>query len=117
MVRAFDRATSEVAWSQPVQLPAQVLHLLLLDSDRQGMIYLAALVGIENPEPPFQMTAMRIVALRFGAGGAARGVMELPALPPNADENFRPLSVDDDGTIYALRAAESGVEVVAYRFP
>ncbi len=115
LVRAFDRASGQPAWSQPIRLDTPILHIIMLDSDRHGMIYLAIDVGREAPAPPYPIVDEKIVIARLGPGGTPRGAIEVPPFP-TADETFRPISVDDDGTVYVMVAGENGLSVTRYTF-
>jgi hypothetical protein len=115
VVRAVDRQSGQPAWTAPIQLAAPILHILLLDSDRQGMVYVAAATGHESPAPPYTIYDEAITVVRIGAGGAPRGSLDLPSFP-TPDETFRPLSVDDSGAIYQMIPYENGVRVVKYTF-
>jgi hypothetical protein len=115
-VSAFDRASGQPAWSQVVPFGAPVLHLVMLDSDAAGQVYLAADVGQESDAPPYPILDERIVIARLGSGGAPRGSITVPAFP-TADETFRPITVDDSGAIYVMAAGDRGLEVVRYTFP
>jgi hypothetical protein len=114
-VRAVDRNSNQPAWQSEVRFPAPILHLLLLDSDRNGMVYVAADMGTESAGPPFMILEERVGVARLGGGGSPRGMIEIPAFP-TADESFRPLTVDDDGSIYAMVPGPDGVDVVRYSF-
>ncbi len=115
MVRADDRASGQPAWQQEVAFGSPLQHLLMLDSDRNGMVYVAAATGRESPEPPYTIVDEAVVVARLGAGGAPRGTLTLPPLA-TADETFRPLSVDDDGSIYEMVFGPNGLQVVRYSF-
>ncbi|MFI5290879.1 MAG: hypothetical protein ACHQ17_14565, partial [Polyangia bacterium] len=115
-VSAFDRETGQPRWSQPVGLGAPILHIVMLDSDRQGMIYLAGDVGEEGSQPPYPILDERIVIVRLGEGGDLRGVLQIPPFP-TADENFRPMSVGDDGSVYVMMETDGGLDVMRYSFP
>lgn len=116
VVRAFARASLQLVWERPLQLEAPVLHILMLDSDRAGRIYVAAAIGHEDPSPPFKLLDESITAVRLGSGGSERGRLRLPPLP-DAAESVRPLSVDDAGDLYVMAARPEGLEVRRYRFP
>jgi hypothetical protein len=115
-VSAFDRASGKPAWQTPVAFGAPILHLVMLDSDAHGMVYVAADVGRESPEPPYPIIEERIVVARLGPGGAPRGTITVPATQ-SADETFRPMSVDDDGNVYVMVPGERGLDVIRYSFP
>ncbi len=116
LVGAVDRASGQPLWKQPLHLGIPILHIITLDSDRNGMVYLAVDVGHEAPAPPYQIVDEHILLVRLGSGGAARGLLEIPPLP-TADESFRPITVDDDGTVYVMAAGDDGLAVTRYVFP
>jgi hypothetical protein len=115
LVRATTRSTGELAWVQTVKTDAPILHVVMLDSDRAGNVYVAAEVGRESAEPPYELADVHLVALRLGNGGALTGQLRLPALGA-ADETFRPLTVDDDGVLYLMLAQENGLQVLRFTF-
>lgn len=115
-VRAIHRKNGQPAWTQTLQFGAAILHLILLDSDPQGQVYIAAATGRESASPPYQILDEAVVALRLGSGGALRGRMTLPPLR-GADESFRPLTVDDQGAILIMSAQSDGLQVTRYPFP
>ena len=78
-------------------------------------VYVAAEVGRESADPPYELTDVHIAALRLGSGGALSGQLRLPALT-SADETFRPLTVDDDGVLYLMLAQEGGLQVLRFTF-
>lgn len=112
---AFDRQTSRPEWTQPVTLGEPILHIVMLDSDRQGMIYLAGDVGEESSTPPYTIQNEQIVVVRLSEGGDLRGVIAIP-FTPTGDENFRPMSVGDDGAVYLMVATDGGMSVMRYTF-
>lgn len=116
VVRAFTRATQKPAWERSVQLEAPVVQILMLDSDRQGRVYLAATIGHEDPKPPYKLVDESITAVRLGTGGVERGRLRLPPLP-DVEESVRPLSVDDAGDLYLMATRPEGLEIRRYRFP
>jgi hypothetical protein len=97
-----------------VQLAAPILHLLMLDSDARGRVYVAGAIAHESPEPPYNLYDERITVVRID-GGQVRGSIDLPPIT-EADESIRPLSVDDDGNVYLMRGGDSGLEVRRYSF-
>jgi hypothetical protein len=113
-VIATDRASGAEAWRADVGFGARVLSLVLLDSDARGTVYVAADDGDEARAAPYAIANERVEVVRLD-GGAPAGRIALPP-PPTADESFRPLTVGDDGAIYAMVAADSGFSVVRYVF-
>ena len=116
LVSAIDRSSGQPAWKQPLHLGIPIVHIITLDSDAAGLVYLAVDVGHETATAPFQIYDEHILALRLGSGGAPRGVLSIPPLP-TADESFRPITVDDDGSLYVMAAGDSGLVVTRYVFP
>jgi hypothetical protein len=114
-VNAYDRSSGQLSWSAPIQLPAPIWRIVLLDSDDQGMVYVAADTGHETSAEPFEIYDEGITVVRLGAGGAVRGTLELPPIS-TPDETFRPLSVGGDGSIYEMLSGPQGVQVTQYNF-
>jgi hypothetical protein len=112
-VRAFD-AAGTLLWETPVGMGAPVLHLVLLDSDLAGNVYVAGEVGRESPNPPYQLTDLKVVIVALAANGSLRATLTVDAAPA-AEESFRPLAVGDDGTVYRMRRTAEGVVVEAFR--
>jgi hypothetical protein len=113
-VRVFNRDAALV-WERLAPLPHPILHILLLDTDKLGHLYLGALVAEENPTS-HELTDQATVVLRIQlADGADAGML---VLPPNTspDETFRELIVGDDGTIYQMLPSETGYTVTTYSF-
>jgi hypothetical protein len=116
VLQAFDRATGQPQWSQPVSLGAMILHIITVDSDRAGEAFLAADLGRESPSPPYQILDERVVILRFAPGGTPSGSITVPPFG-SADETFRPITVDDDGTVLVMTSGPQGLTVTRYQFP
>lgn len=115
-VRAVRRPSLAPAWSQNVELGAPALHLLLLDSDARGNVYLAAETGHESPDPPYAIFDESLRALKLTASGTVAGSLTLPPLA-GAEESFRPVSVDDGGALLVMSGDASGLYVSRYLFP
>lgn len=113
-VSAFD-ARGAARWARTIELGAPILHVLMLDTDRRGRVYVAAAVGRESFEPPYGIAGEAVVVARLDADGAPSGLLSLPAMP-TADETFRPFAVDDDGTVYAMYPNEETLDVVRFAF-
>ena len=116
IVTASNRASGQPAWKQPIHLGIPIIHIITLDSDASGFAYLAVDVGRETTSAPFRIVDERILVMRLGSGGAPRGMLSLPPLP-TADESFRPITVDDDGSVYVMAAGDNGLAVTRYVFP
>ncbi len=114
-IRAFDRAKGTQVWDRVIQLPTPILHLVMLDSDKQGRIYVAAVTALEEQTPPYRLTDEALFAVQIGRDGTERGRLKLPPLH-GSDESFRPVTVDDAGNLYVMRSSETGLTVVRYVF-
>ncbi|MBL8635031.1 MAG: hypothetical protein JNM40_17520 [Myxococcales bacterium] len=115
LVRAIDRVKGSSVWERVIQLPTPILHMVMLDSDRQGRIYAAAVTALEEQVPPYRLTDEALIAVQLGRDGTERGRLKLPPLH-GSDESFRPVTVDDDGRLYVMRSSESGLTVTRYMF-
>lgn len=103
----------KLVWERALNLGGSIAHILLLDSDKAGNVYLAAEV-LDDPGPPERYKTP--VARLEGAQGKLTGQLILPATTAEPSESFRPLTVGDDGTIYQLLHTPNGPTVTAYRF-
>jgi hypothetical protein len=115
-VDAFDRSTGARRWSAPLAFGAFILQILMLDSDPEGRVYLAADVGREGELPPYPILDETVAVVRLDAAGAFDGRIDLPA-SATGDEMLRPLAVDDGGDVLALAPSEDGLAVMRYSFP
>ena len=101
-VSAITRATSQHRFTRELRMGVPVPSLLLLDSDKGGVIYLAmeAMPSEGNP--------VVLLSCLAGKDGAPVGSVQLPAsvLP---DETFRELTVLDQGGVLHAEMTESGV--------
>jgi hypothetical protein len=111
-VQAHDKA-QKLAWEAALNLGGAVVHILLLDSDKAGNVYLGAEVE-ETPAP--QATYKTVVARLEGQAGKLSGQLILPPTTGEATESFRPLTVDDKGTIYHMVHTPSGPILTSYTF-
>lgn len=55
LVGAIDRSSGQPAWKQPLHLGIPIVHIITLDSDAAGLVYLAVDVGHETATAPFQI--------------------------------------------------------------
>jgi len=118
-VTVFTVSEGRVAqrWQKQVTFPHGILHLLLLDSDRRGHIFVGAEVADESPGPPRGLENLEVVVLRLGlADGAAMGALELAA-STRPEEILRELTVTDDGDVVQMLALDDGVRIASFRFP
>jgi len=106
----------KLAWETPVTLTMPVLHILLLDSDSGGNVYLGAEVGREDPKT-FELTDTATVLVRLSGAGQVTGTLTLPPTTADPAETFRPIIVGNDGSIYHMVVGKEGISVRVYRFP
>jgi len=111
LVSAIDRATRDHQFTRSIQLADSVMYLVLLDSDKQGTIYVAALIG--TPEPPRGDVQVQLVCLEPSHGEPMGGAF----MPANvlADETFRDLVVLDNGGVLYAERTEQGVTYRLYQ--
>lgn len=114
-VQAHNQSDRGLAWETPLNLGRPLLHLLLLDSDRSGRVYVAAEVGQEDPQT-HAFHDLATLVIRLTPEGRLDGVLTLPPTTAGAAETFRPLAVGDDGTIYHMLPIEAGLQVTAHSF-
>lgn len=112
-VTAFQRETLELAWRQDVVFSMPIVQILMVDSDLAGNVYVAAHVGRESDREPYMIVEEVIQVVKLGTTGELLGSIDLPA-SSTGDENLRPLSVGDDGAIYAMQPTEAGMTVGRY---
>ena len=104
-VGAIEKASRQQRFQREYRLGTPVTGLMLLDTDRSGVIYLGALTmvpvpGKDEPRP------MVLLLCLDPLDGRPLGRAELPA-NMNADETFRELVVmDEGGVLYLYRTAE-----------
>jgi len=111
-VQAHDK-TQKLAWESALAFGASVVHILLLDSDAVGNVYL----GVEVQEtPPPEETYKTVVARLEGAHGKLNGQLILPPTTGDPTESFRPLTVSADGTVYQLVDTPQGPTLTAFTF-
>ena len=103
LLRIYDH-DAQIVWSRAINFGRPLLHLITVDSDLRGHVYAAGLAQDAT-----------IVLRLLENNGADAGSLLLPA-DPGIIENFRGLTVGDDGTIYQMLASDSGVTVTAYSF-
>jgi hypothetical protein len=107
-VAAVERESHTQRFTRELRLGAPILTLLGLDTDRSGIVYLAALV-ITAPEPE-PTRVVRLVCLD-PRDGAPLGSRDLPAseLP---EETFRQLTVLDEGGVLYAHKTEEGLTLL-----
>jgi hypothetical protein len=109
-VSAINRAVREHQFTREIRLEDAVLNLVLLDSDKLGTIYVAAVIG--TPEPPPGNVQVQLVCLDPAQGAPMGGAF----MPANmlADETFRDLVVLDEGGVVYAERTEEGVTYRVY---
>ena len=109
-VTSTAREPQEHRFTRQVQVPFVVRGLLLLDSDRAGIVYVAVFGATPSASNPDGDPIVELVCLE-PTHGAPIGAVTLPAntMP---EETFRELAVlDEGGAIYLLRT-EAGVTMM-----
>ena len=104
---SMDRASLEQRFTRQLQLGMPMMSIVLLDTDRQGTVYLGTIVE------PAQGTEALLLTCVSPADGHALGSVQLPAngMP---EETFRDLAVlDEGGVVYQLRT-DKGVTLARY---
>ncbi|MDP3279130.1 MAG: hypothetical protein Q8Q09_28315 [Deltaproteobacteria bacterium] len=125
-INAVARPSEQHMYTRELHLPLQIRQVVMLDSDRQGIVYLAvqgvtaaaaaqaasqaAAQDAEVREPAGQVLLVCVDL----ASGRSTGQATLP-VNTSADETFREIVVrDEGGVVYAVRS-EQGVEYREYR--
>jgi len=106
-VSSIERSSGEHRFTRELRLRAPIRSIVLLDSDKAGIIYFATEVELEAGGDAVLLTCLDPLS------GIPIGSATLPAntLP---EETFRDLTVQDEGgVIYALRS-EQGVSYLHY---
>ena len=106
-VSSIDRKTDEHRFTRELRLKATIRTIVLLDTDKKGIIYFATEIADEPGVPVILLTCLE--PLKGVPVGSA--VMPANTLP---EETFRDLTVlDGGGVVYALRS-EQGVTYQKY---
>lgn len=106
-VSSIERATMQHRFTRELRLEAPILAIVMLDSDKSGVIYFAMQVERAPGDEVVFLTCLEPLK------GVPIGTAVMPAntLP---EETFRDLAVlDDGGVIYSLRT-EEGVQYQRY---
>jgi len=87
-----------------------VLGLLELDTDQAGRVILVAHTLVEDPADPAHIVSEHMVAVTLGVDGKeiGRRFLAVPTLP---EEQFRPIRVGSDGSVYQFVIAENGATI------
>ncbi len=108
-VTSIDRATKQHRYTREVPFGAPIAMLMLLDTDRSGVIYVAAVVEgpVQGGEPAQRVGLLCLDPL----DGRPIGSAVLPA-NTDADETFRELTVLDEGGVLFLHRTEERADVM-----
>jgi hypothetical protein len=112
MVTAIEKANLAHRFTRQYGLGSPVMMLTLLDADRQGLIYLGAMVERPTSTPEVPAFAMHLLCLD-GRDGKPLGQAELPA-STMPEETFRELAVVPEGGVVALERTPQGPRLVRY---
>lgn len=105
LVTSIDRAGGLLRFSREVRLGEAVAAIVLLDSDRSGLVYLGLLVQ------PRDAGAGHVVLVGLdGEGGHPVARRDVPA-NAGTDETFREFTVLDDGGVVYLHRDDAGVSL------
>jgi hypothetical protein len=105
-VTSIDRATRQHRYTRVVPLGGPLLALMLLDTDRSGVIYVGGVVEVPPPGSP----VISILCLD-PLDGRPIGRAQLPA-NVDADETFRELTVLDEGGVLYLHRTEQNAQLM-----
>lgn len=105
-VTSIDRATKQHRFTRVVPLGGPILALMLLDTDRSGVIYVGGALEVPPPGAP----VISILCLD-PLDGRPIGRAQLPA-NVDADETFRELAVLDEGGVMFLHRTEDDAQLM-----
>ena len=108
-VTSIDRKSQEHRFTRELPLSMMVMSIVLLDSDRSGVIYLGAMGERPLPNGDTGPAFISLVCLD-PLDGRPLGRAEVPA-NLDADETFRELTVLDEGSVLYLYRTENGSEM------
>jgi hypothetical protein len=107
-VAATRRSPEEHIFTRQIRLPLSITNILLLDTDRTGIVYLAVLGTPADGSSSEEL--VELVCLE-PTHGAPVGEQSLPA-NTMAEETFRDFAVrDEGGVIYSYRT-QAGVQMI-----
>ena len=112
-VSSIARATLEHRFTRELRLGVLLHGLVLLDTDRAGVIYLGALAELPTGQPDPATKAVILLTCLDPLDGRPLGKAELPA-NTSADETFRELTVFDEGGVLFAQRTEAGVTMQRY---
>jgi hypothetical protein len=110
-VSAIEKASKEQRFQREYRLGSPTVGLMLLDTDRSGVIYLAALTMVAIAgKPETERKPMVLLLCLDPLDGRPLGRAELPA-NMNADETFREMVVADEGGVLYLYRTEEHAQI------
>ena len=113
-VGALEKASKQQRFQREYRLGTPVMGLMLLDTDRGGVIYVAALTTVAIPgKPDTERRPMVLLLCLDPLDGRPLGRAELPA-NVNADETFRELVVADEGGVLYLYRTDEKAQIQKY---
>lgn len=113
-VGAIEKASKTQRFQREYRLGLPVVGLMLLDTDRSGVIYLAALTSVAIPgKPDTERRPMVLLLCLDPLDGRPLGRAELPANMA-ADESFRELVVADEGGVLYLYRTDEKAQIQRY---
>jgi hypothetical protein len=121
-LNAVARPSREHMYTREIRVPLETRALVMLDSDRQGTIYLGALGAPRDPassatastDASAPAASERVLLLCID--GATGRTIGQSSLPPNTsvDETFREFTALDEGGVVYMVHGEQGVELRRY---
>jgi hypothetical protein len=112
-VSSIDRASLAHRFTRELRLGVQLHGLMLLDTDRAGVIYLGAVAELPTGQPDPATRAVILLTCLDPLDGRPIGKAELPA-NTSADETFRELTVFDEGGVLFAQRSEQAVTMQRY---
>jgi hypothetical protein len=113
-VGALEKASKQQRFQREYRLGSPVVGLMLLDTDRSGVIYLGVLTSAPIAgRPEDERRSMVLLLCLDPLDGRPLGRAELPA-NMNADETFRELVVQDQGGVLYMYRTEENAQIQKY---
>ncbi|MHB8877402.1 MAG: hypothetical protein ACYC8T_27230, partial [Myxococcaceae bacterium] len=107
------RETLEHRFTRELRMGLPLYSLVLLDTDRSGVIYLGMLGEVPTGNADKPVRPAIILACLDPLDGRPLGKVELPA-NTSADETFRELTVFDEGGVLYAQRSEEGMTLQRY---
>lgn len=106
-------ASGGISFSASIAFPARISGIHALECDAAGRIFIAASTLLEGPPPTFELLEAHTYVVALSPNGRELGRIEIsPLISPL--EQFRPIRVGPDGSIYELVPGEDGVRIERY---